>query len=207
MMALIDEYEEREERTRSLANFLIVCTILLLFVNIYQFNLLNDKRGLEHSYVVLESRTSTLESYYEELTSNYLSLRADYSSLDNEYSDLVSSHYALQRDYDDIINLRKEQALAEEELITLGPGGNKTLVYNLDGAGYVEVDFQASGEVFHWVGSSIVDGVYYSRIPPFPQTSRTGTFRIPAASQLYLHVVNPDQDSGVEVKLAVTYVY
>jgi hypothetical protein len=207
MMALVDEYEEREEKARSLAIILMVCTLFLLAVNIYQFNLLNDKKGLEHSYMALEDRTSTLEAYYEELTGNYLSLRADYSSLDYEYSELVSTHYALLRDYDDIVNLRKEQALADEELIALGPGENHTLIYSLNGAGYVEVKYQATGEVFHWVGSSIVDGVYYSRIPSFPQTSRNGVFRVPAVSQLYLHVVNPDTDNVVEVKLSVTYVY
>lgn len=207
MMALVEDYEEREERSRNFTNLLIVCTVLLLAVNIYQFNLLNDKRGLEYSYLVLSNRSSLLESYYDELTGSYLSLRADYSNLNDEYSDLVKRHYALQREYDEFFNLRKEQTLAKDEVIVLGPGGNHTLVYNLDAAGYVEVDFRASGEVFQWVGSSLVDGVYYSRYPPFPETSKAGIFRVPAASQLYIYLINPDQGKEVEVSLSISYVY
>lgn len=207
MMALVEDHAEREERSGTFTYFLVACTILLLAVNAYQFNQLNEKRGLEYSYMVLENRSSTLASYYDEITGNYLSLRADYSNLNDEYSELVSRYYALQKDYEDVVNLRKELTLAEDEVIHIGPGGNHTLVYSLEAAGYIEVDFKASGEVFHWVGSSIVDGVYYSRFPAFPQTSRSGLFRVPAASQLNIYVVNPDRDNDVEVRLSVTYMY
>src|SRR4030042_845027 len=207
MMALVEDYVEKEEKGRNYTNLLIVCTVFLLAVNIYQFYLLDEKKGLEYRYHVLENRTSMLDSYYDVLTNNHLSLREDYSGLNSEYTELVRRHYALQQEYDDVVNLRKESVLAEDEVIVLGPRGNHTLSYSLDAAGYVEVDFHASGEVFHWVGSSVVDGVYYSRYPQFPQTSSSGVFRVPAASRLYVIVMNPDLSKEVEVSFSIIYVY
>jgi len=207
MMALVDDYVEKEEKVRNITNILVICTVFLLAVNIYQFYLLDEKRGLEYSNQVLENRSSTLNSYYDVLTGNYLSLRDDYSDLNNIYSELLSRHYALQQEYDDVVNLRKERALVEDEVIVLEPKGNHTLTYSLGAAGYVEVDFHASGEVFYWVGSPIVEGVYYSRYPQFPQTSRSGVFRVPAASRLYVIMMNPDQSNGVEVSFSISYVY
>jgi len=207
MMALVDDYVEREERVRNITNLLVVCTVILLAINIYQFYQLGEKQQLEYRYQVLENRSSTMDLYYDTLTSNYLSLREDYSGLNNEYSELAMKHYALQQEYDDVVNLRKVSILVENQVIILGPKGNHTLAYSLDAAGYVEVDFHASGEVFHWVGSSVVDGVYYSRYPQFPQTSRLGVFKVPAASRLYIIVINPDQSNGVEVSFSISYVY
>ena len=82
-----------------------------------------------------------------------------------------------------------------------------TLSYETIYAGYIEVNFTSSVDIYFWVGSSVTEDHYYARYPPFPETASNGTFAVPAYGELYIFIKNPSEDASASVALTVKYVY
>ena len=116
--------------------------------------------------------------------------------------------WILQQELEDITNLQKKILLENNETLEIGINGNITLSYDTRYAGYIEVNFTASSDVILWVGSSILDTLYYARIPPsFPETSKQGSFVIPTCDNIHVFLINPSETLKVEIMLAITYYY
>jgi len=89
----------------------------------------------------------------------------------------------------------------------LAAGENVTIYYDNDYAGYLEVNFTSTTDVYLWIGSSVGDGDYYSRFPPFPETSKEGAFKVPVCSATYFFIVNTDEEADASITLSIKYVY
>jgi len=176
----------------------------------------------------LESRAHALESAFETFQNSYSSLRSEhvdlqemYSSLRSEYTDLQNRHSTLEREknalqnekmslqneYDEILSLEKRAVLEEDKTYDLAAGGNTTLTYDTLFAGYIELNFTASMDIYFWVGSSLTQDTFYARYPPFPKTATNGTVIIPVCSTVYLYINNPNELMNATVTLTITYVY
>ena len=176
---------------------------------------------LEGSYLELLNTSASLEDYYSELQGMYSTLRGEYDNLEDMYSTLVLEKAELQDAYsalesirdsiqgelDDILSFSKTTFLERDASYELPAGGNTTLTYDITYAGYIEVEFDSSTDIYLWVGSSVSENGYYARYPSFPNTAYNGTFTIPVCADVYLFIVNTDIDSGTSVTLTIEYVY
>lgn len=185
---------------------LISAVILLSGLDLFLFFKLNDVKMVEANYGALENRTGTLEAYYQQLQDQYSSLMTDYTDMKGRYEALIQSDALLQREYDDVINLNKQVLVEENKGLRLAPGENVTIVYEIPASGYVEVEVNSTKEVFVWVGSSLVDGIYYARFPSFPQTASVFSFKVPASPSLYFFIENADTDEA-EIVISINLVY
>ncbi len=82
-----------------------------------------------------------------------------------------------------------------------------TISYDIDIAGYLEVNFTSSTDVFFWIGSSVAGGDYYSRYPPFPETSTGGTFEVPVCATTYFFIKNADEEADASITFSIKYLY
>jgi len=158
---------------------------------------------LLEDYMVLYNKSSSLEGYYNELNEMYSALREEYSDLQSRYLDLEKE----QNEYYEIINFDRILVMEENKRFELSAGSNITLVYDLLFAGYVEINFTSTTDVFFWIGSEISQEVYYSRYPPFPETASNGIIKMPACKTLNLNIKNPDLYSKAVVTLTIKFVY
>ena len=173
-----------------------------------------DYMTLHGSYLSLHNTSATLErfyqeleGYYDELQDMYATLRGEYSNLENMYSNVSMERALLQSEFDDVVGLRKSLVLEENRSLDLAAGENVTISYDIDYAGYLEINFSSTTDVYIWIGSSVSDGDYYSRYPPFPQTSTGGTFEVPVCATTYFFIKNTDDEAGASITLSIKYVY
>ncbi len=161
-------------------------------------------------YMSLLDTSASLQEYYDELTDMYSVLRVEYLDLEDMYSALLVEKASLQDDLNEfkaILNFERSKFLESNRTVELMPDGYVTLTHDLDYAGFIEVNFTASADVFFWVGSSVDEGRYYSRFPAFPNTAVSGTFKVPVVDVVYLRVFNPDEEIDAVVLLTIKYVY
>jgi len=166
--------------------------------------------GLYDDYMVLLNTSSTLQGYYDELTGMYTVLRGEYSDFEDLHSALLREKAALQGELDElniILNLGRSMVLEGNRTIMLMPEGNVTLVYDAVYAGFIEVNFTASADVFFWVGSSFDGGRYYARYPAFPGTAVDGSFTVPVVDVININVFNANEEIEAVVYLSIRYVY
>ena len=187
--------------------------------NYQQLN--NNYFDLAGNYNSLLNTSESLEKYYSELQEMYSTLRDEYDNLGDMYSVLVLEKAELQDDYselegvkdyiqgelDDILSFSKATYLERNASYELPAGENMTLSYNITFAGYVEVEFNSSTDIYFWVGSSVSENGYYARYPSFPNTAFNGTFTIPVCVNVYLFIVNTNVDVGTSVTLTIEYTY
>ncbi len=200
---------ERFTKLKSIDKLVLVLLISLFItstLNVILFIRLNEKSMIESNYLILQNRTRILEDYYTVLQGQYSGLVEDYESLRERYNELVKSNADLQRELDDILHHTLRIVLEESKSLSLDPGENTTLVYEISVSGYAEISLTSSGEVYLWVGSSMVDDIYYARIPPFPETTLTINTKVPVSPSLYLFLDNAD-DVPVEVEFSINLVY
>ena len=187
--------------------------------NYLQLN--NSYFDLEGNYLSLLNTSASLEDYYSELQGMYSTLRNEYDNLEDMYSVLVLEKAELQDDYselegikdsiqdelDDLLSFSKTIYLERDASYELPAGGNRTLAYNITYAGYIEVVFNSSTDIYFWVGSSVSENGYYARYPSYSNTAYNGTFTIPVCANVYLFIVNTNIDVGTSVTLTIEYIY
>jgi hypothetical protein len=206
MPSLFNKVSDRIIRLEKRTLVFIISLVLLSSLNLILFGIISQNAITDSSYNALKNRTDTLESYYSTLQSQHSILKDNYESLEIEYREISSNYTALQMTLDDLQNHRLKEVIEEGKNITMSPGMNLTLTYNLPFSGYAEINLEASGEVYMWVGSSIATDGYYARFPPFPETSSTITTEVPVSPTLFIYLVNVEK-SEVVVVLEVGLVY
>ena len=164
----------------------------------------SDLRG---EYTDLEEMYSTLRGEYTDLQEMYSGCRSDYTDLQNRYSTLDREKMSLQNERDEILHFEKREVLDEDKTLDLVAGGNTRLSYDTSFAGYFEINFTASVDIYFWVGSSLTEDTYYARYPPFPETATNGTAVIPVCGTVYLYIHNPNELMTATITLTVTYIY
>lgn len=206
MTLTLEKVLNRIRRVERSILILITSLIILSALNLALFGIVSQNSIAEANYTALKNRTDTLESYYSALQSQNSVLTDEYERLKTEHDGVLSNFSDLQTTLNELQNHLLSVVIEEAKNITLSPGGNKTITYNLPFSGYAEINLIASGEVYMWIGSSVVAEVYYARLPPFPQTSSTITTNIPVSPHLVLYLVNVEKKE-VSVELEITLVY
>ena len=177
-------------------------------------------RSLESNYLSLLNTSASLEGYYSDLQDMYSSIRSEYSILEDSYSNLTQDNAILLGDYFALLDENEDLEKELDELLTFSkdmvldnmtveilPGRNVTLIYDIEYAGYVEVNFSSSVDILFWVGGSGIEGTYYARYPDYPNTAFNGTFTIPVIETAYLYIGNPNDELAATVSFTVRYIY
>ena len=183
---------------------------------------------LAENYVILLNNSDTLQEYYDTTQSNYNELQIMYQDLRQEYSDLQIFHSgsvqanaalleqisqlnvekeAIQKELDDTLSFSKFTIVEDNSSYVILPGGNMTISYDIIYAGYIEVNFTSTTDVFLWVGSPVSDDVYYSRFPVFPRTAFNGTFIVPVSHAVFLYIENTNLEISGEITMTIKYTY
>ena len=166
----------------------------------------HDYQDLYVNYQALYNNTITIQSYYDELTDQYTELRTEYSQLNTYYSDTLSSYAQLQAEYDNLVNYKLNMEIEEDNTITLGPKQNSSVVYQIPFSGYIDVSYNASGETYVWVGSTILEG-FYSRNPQFPDTASEFNFTVPVLPDVIIYFANPDEFTTITITYTLSFTY
>jgi hypothetical protein len=214
----IPEWPEFEKKTDFVKVFLALFLVIsvgmtgFLYYRMTQYELVIEDFQVKYldllsNYQSVLNTSSSLELYYDELQEMYSVLREEYSVLEGMYSELLREKVALQREFDEIMGFNRSILLENNRTIELSAGGNVTLSYEIIYAGYIELNFTSSVDIFFWVGSSVTENDYYARYPPFPETVSNGTFAVPAHGGLFIFIKNPSEDASAIVALTVKYVY
>jgi len=183
---------------------------------------------LADNYVVLLNNSEILQGYYNNTQSNYNELKIMYQELRQEYSDLQSLHSGslqeaselldqisqlniekevIQKELDDLLSFSKSRIIEDNSSYILPPGGNMTISYDIIYAGYIEVIFTSTTDIFLWIGSPVSEDAYYSRFPVFPHTVFNGTFIVPVSHAVYLFIGNADLELSCEIVMTIKYTY
>ena len=183
-------------------------------------NLNESYRILESNYLSLLNTSAALEGYYSDLQDMYSSIRSEYSILEDSNSNLIQDNSKLLDDYFSLLDEKEDVERELDELLTFSkdtfldnltveilPEGNVTLFYDIEYAGYLEVNFSSSVDIIFWVGSSGIEGTYYARYPDYPNTAFNGTFKIPVIETAYLYIGNPNEEFAATVSFTVRYIY
>ena len=186
---------------------LVVAVVGLSLLSGYMFLRLRGCDALQREYVSLYDSCVLLEDYYDNLTGMYSELRAEYDQLLGNNKELLRDYYNLTVEYDDVLNFRKEVLLVDGESVYLPIEANVSYSFELPFAGYIAMEFSADDDVYVWVGSSMLDDVYYYRYPMFPETAEVGSFVVPVAPDLRVFVGNPNEFNGVRVEFTINFVY
>ncbi len=181
-------------------------------------NYYNETMGM---YTTLTEEYTVLGGLYTETLQEKTELEDTLSDLENEHnttttdlSELAYEHYllglerdAIQREYDDLINYRKTMFLEENTTIQLEPDGTAILAYQIIYAGYMELNFTSTTDIYIWIGNNVTQNQYYSRYPPFPLTAYNGTYTVPVSQTVYIRIKNADPDNATEVTLTIKVTY
>lgn len=190
---------------------LVIVVFVLSLLNGYLYFQLkeyeNEYEVLKNEYVALYNRTTLQEKYYDNLTDMYSDLRYEYDQLSNNYKDLLQKHYNLTSEYDDILKYKKEIMLTNNESIVLPIKSNSSYTYKLPFSGYIIMNFTADDDVYVWIGSSMVNAVYFARYPQFPETAENASFIVPVAPDLIVFIGNPNEFNEVRVNFTIKFVY
>jgi hypothetical protein len=217
-MKALREYARRTDAVKIL---LVVFSVFTACVTGYFFSgTTQDQRvikDIQVSYLDLYDRYLTLEKnfsitnrYYNEITEMYTNLRDEYSEFTKGYVNISREKNTLQNEvavFEEIINFEKYIIFESNRIVELPPQGNATLLYETNYAGFLEVNFTASTDIFLWIGSSINKEIYFARFPTFPNTAVNGSFKIPVCSTVYINISNPNEENDVDVRLSVKYTY
>jgi hypothetical protein len=186
---------------------LLIVVVVLTAFNVYlayQYRRLIPYRD---AYFTLENRTNILNDYYEELQGMHSEIRIEYLQLSEEYQSLLEEVATIRADLEQIKNYEKTITLFDEESLTITPGTNTTLTYDLPLSGYAVFNISSTHDIYIWVGSSIYPDIYYSRQPAFPETSSDLNFMLPVSHTLYVFVSSIDEVEDANVNVTIIYYY
>lgn len=170
--------------------------------------------ALLSNYTKAAADIQTLQNDYNALNLNYSSLAAQYSSLQAQYQALQGNFTDLQAQYylaiyendlmNRIIELQEETTLEEGLTFTVYPDSDYPLVYMLDYAGYLVVEYSSTSSVYF---SFSVDSFDYEITYP-KAPSQSEQFAVPALPGAnWVYVLNPDSAIPAAVTLTLRYVY
>jgi len=200
-----------EKKTDLVKVFLAILVVALagisglLYYQITQWEVAFER--FQESYSKLQNDYVALQDTYSAVRSDYITLRDEYSKLQDLHSACEMEKRAIQNEYNEVLSYEKRIVLEEDKTLNLTARGDAKLWYDIPLAGYIEVNFSASSDIYLWVGSSLTQGVYYARYPPFPHTAMNGTVVIPVCDEVFLQVNNPNEFTNSTVTLTITYVY
>ena len=200
----VESFREKYDTVKIVLTVLLIASSLL---NGYSYFKIMELNQLHGSYLALYNRTVTVEGYYNESRAMYSELRGEYEYLSSSYGELLRRHTELVKTMDDMLSYNLSMQLEKGKSLTLPLKSNATFTYQVPFSGYIEVTFSATQDIYVWVGSSAVDGVYYSRYPPFPQTSLGSTFKVPVMPDVYINFGNPNEFTDVRVTFSIRFVY
>ncbi len=183
---------------------------------------------LVDDYVILLNNSETLREYYENTRSNYDELQIMYQDLHQEYSNLYGfqsdsiqenaelmeqisklnlEKEVIQKELDDMLTFSKSTTIENNTSYVIPPGGNTTISYDIVYAGYIEVNFTSTTDIFLWIGSPVSEDAYYFRFPAFPHTAFNGTFIVPVSNAIFLFIENTDVELSCVVIITIKYTY
>jgi len=186
---------------------LLIVVVLLTAFNVYlayQYRRLTPYRD---AYYTLENRTNILNSYYDELQGMHLELREEYIQISEEYQTILEEVSTIKSELEKIKNYEIALVLSENETLTLSPETNTTLTYVLPLSGYAVFNVSSSSDIYLWVGSSIHQGIYYSRQPAFPDTALDLNFTLPVSHTMYVFITNIDEIDESDVTITIKHIY
>ena len=171
------------------------------------FELLQDDYvGLRQEHISLQNDTLTLQTYYDDVQEKYSRLKNEYADLQNLYLDLQRDMMELQNEIDDVFSLKKEIMLEKSKVLEILPEESVTLFYD-EVFGYIDVNFTSTGEIYFWIGSSLIEEKYYSRYPPFPNTIFDGDFIVPVCDDIFIYINNPNSETVANIRLTIKLTY
>jgi len=208
---MAQEQPEKKKSYNTTTIMMVILIVILSLLNGYMYFQLNTRTQeynvLINEYMLLYNRTTILENYYNNLTVMYSDIRSEYDHLSNLHKDILQEHYNLTAEYDDIFNYKKEIILVSDERISLPIKSNASYTYEIPFSGYVIMNFTATDDIYVWIGSSMVEGVYFSRYPQFPETAEAGSFMVPVAPDLHVFIGNPNEFTDARVTFSIKFVY
>ena len=204
---MTQEKAEKRKGYNTTTIILVIAVLILSLLNGYMYFQLKEYDVLKMEYVILYNKTTLLESYYNNLTDMYSDIRIEYDQLSNSHKELLQRHYNLTKEYGDILNYKKEILLTNNESIILPIKSNSSYTYELPFSGYIIMNFTADDDIYVWIGSSMVDGVYFSRYPQFPETAESASIMVPVAPDLHVFIGNPNEFNEARVNFTIKFVY
>ena len=151
----------------------------------------------------------------------YQDLRQEYSDLQGFQSDSTQENAELmeqisklnlekeliQKELNDMLTFSKSMFIDNNSSYPIPPGGNTTILYDIDYAGYIEVNFTSTTDIYIWIGSPVSEDAYYFRFPAFPRTAFNGTFSVPVSNAVFLFIENTDVEASGVVIITIKYTY
>jgi hypothetical protein len=129
------------------------------------------------------------------------------AELKDQISQLNLEKDVIQKELDDLLSFSKSTIIVNNSSHVLPPGGNTTLTYDIVYAGYIEVNFTSTTDIFLWIGSPVSEDAYYFRYPSFPHTAFKGAFIVPVSHAVFLFIENADVELSSEVNITIKYTY
>lgn len=163
----------------------------------------NEFNTLENDYIRTLQEKRANEHEMQILLNNYTQLQANYTQLKIDYDTLLQE----LRNLEQIVNLERRMSLESSRVLDIQPENEILLTYEMNYAGYIQVNFTASTDIYFWIGSNITEEEYYSRHPPFPNTATEGIFTIPVVKTIYLLISNPNYEETATVNLTIKFYY
>ena len=186
--------------------FIVIIFSLSLLLG-YMYFKLQEYDIVKKEYTLLYNRTTLLEGYYGNLTNMYSEIRSEYTQLLNVHRDLLHRYSNLTKEYNDVMNYNKEVLLVSSQTAVIPIKSNVSYTYELSFSGYIIMNYTANDDIYVWIGSSVMEGVYYSRYPQFPETAEAASFLVPVAPTLYVYLGNPNEFNDVRVEFTIKFVY
>ena len=167
----------------------------------------NEYSFIEDQYTLMRQEKAELKNEIEEYKNTYDILNENYTKLQAEVSNLINEISALQKLLNESRTLNDEIIMENNRKITLNANEEITLSYSNIHAGYLTINFTSTYEIFLWIGSSLDESKYYSRYPPFPDTSQNGSLKIPIYQDIYIYIKNSNltQKTTVNISIKLTY--
>jgi len=181
-------------------NLFLILKNNLTYLEAEYYVILKEKIDLKNNIIQLEDEYSNLSRAHSVLKSNY-------THLEDECSALFQDKMDLEREFNNIINLNKTVFLEKNRSLEIDPSGSTILSYGTIYAGYVDVNFTSSTDIYFWIGSNVTENYYYARYPSFPSTATNGTFMVPICSTIYIYIKNPNTDIVAEIILTIKLIY
>jgi cell division protein FtsB len=202
--------EEKKVEVKSPRSYQVGLAVCIIVIVVLGGTLSSTYQGQLNQIDSLKSQVNSLTTEGDSLKDQVTTLAAERDSLTAQVNDLQSKYNELidiNNELNDVVNLNKSMVLDENQTVILPAWVYHTLPYTTSHAGYIRVDFAASGDVYFMVGSRFTGGWYATY--PLTGTATSGRFTIPVfPGTTYLYVGNPGLlASRVAVAFTITYIY
>lgn len=153
-----------------------------------------NKTYYEGKIAELQKQITELQKQVSDLQNQVASLQKQVKDLQNQVNELLS-----------IVDLKVTKTLEKDKTINLPPGGNITLSYPMDYAGYITITFTASGTTVFAIGSDSTNPTWYFW---WVSDGTLTSCKIPVTrGTTYIGFANPSSFSGLTVTFTLEYTY